>query len=461
MIGEYLSANLFEPLYNSLRGYGDINKATSEWLETFALNPREQATLATQRLSDVLECAYRETVYYRDLFDAAGVSARLDDPAVLNDIPLLDKPLIRAQPESFISRTLPAQKIIKTMTGGSTSDPLVFYRDHETYCSRWGLQAAANLRLGWRPGEWYALLWGAPQDLWDMRSAKQRFKNTLAIRRISLDASGATEESVREFIRQLWKKRPRIIYGYPVLLEFLIHFCRQLDLQFPPIELVVVTAEKLTDHAYNTISKTFGCPILDRYASREFGVVADQRNAEEEAYVVPASVKIEVLPFADDDPSYGELIITDLLNRAMPFVRYRTGDVGRLKTAYTQDGPVETLTEVTGRTTDLIIAPSGKIISGTAALPLFREFPGIDQAQIRQLDFERFKILVVKNADFTSATAEGMRRKMDSYCGEEVDVEFEFVDHIPRDPSGKFRVVISELAEEYLRSRRQNIHETN
>ncbi|HSG98593.1 MAG TPA: hypothetical protein VLB27_00995 [candidate division Zixibacteria bacterium] len=451
-LSEYLSEYLFGPLYNRLHGIGEINHAVSDWERIYASPDDERRRLADDRLARLLETAYHETAYFREVIDQRGLAGRLDDPTVLSEFPLLDKPLIRQRPRDFVNHTLPDSQLIRTMTGGSTSDPLEFYRDRNAYCRRWGLQTVCNRRLGWEPGEWYGLVWGAPQDLWDMNSYKVRLVNYLVHRRIGLDASGLTLETVREFFRQLWQKRPRIIYGYPVLLDFTIRLAREHGIEIPTAELVVVTAEKLTTHALRTISETFQCPVIDRYASREFGVVADQVAHTKYLRVAPASLRLEIIPFSQSDPQFGELVITDLLNVGMPFIRYRTGDIARLEEIEIDGRTDLVLSEISGRTTDLIIAPSGKVISGTAALPLFREYPGIDQAQIHQLDYDHFRIFVVKGKLFTQETEDGMRAKMNEYCGEEVRVEFDYVETIPRDPSGKFRVVISHLAEEYLNS---------
>lgn len=442
----YFSRHLFVPLYHELRGFGDINTRLAEWQETFRLPYEQVRKLERERLGAVLRAAYNGTEYYREIIDKAGVAYSLDDANVLSALPVLDKPLIRANPQGFINRNVPEDQIIRTMTGGSTSDPLVFYRDKSAYCSRWGLQAAANSLLGWNPGDWYGLVWGASQDLPTTNSPKHALLNNLVHRCLPLNASRLTWESAKIFLEQIQKLRPQIIYGYPVMLELLAMEIRQRGIEVHSPRYVVVTAEKLSLRARETIEEVFGCPVIDRYASREFGIIADQCLDSDYLRVVPASVKIEVLPISPEDPSIGELVITDLLNVGMPFIRYRTGDVGRVTETTVNGVEGFYLSEITGRTTDLIISPTGRVISGTAALPLFREFPGIDQAQIHQLEPDKFRILVVRGEAYTMEAEEGMRKTLSKYCDAPVSVEIEYVDSIPRDKSGKFRVVISQVA---------------
>ncbi|MBN4056674.1 hypothetical protein JYU19_00005, partial [bacterium AH-315-J21] len=150
----YLSRNYFGPMYNSWKGFGEINGQIAHWQGVMSLSPAEIQGLERKRLANILHSAYQNTRYYRELFDSNGLADRLDSPDILAEIPLLDKDIIRANTADMLNSSLPEGEILKTMTGGSTSDPMVFYRDRSTYCARWGLQAVANMALGWESGEW-------------------------------------------------------------------------------------------------------------------------------------------------------------------------------------------------------------------------------------------------------------------------------------------------------------------
>ena len=451
-IMDYLSRNYFGPLYNSWRGFGAINNWISRWQEIATLSEEELCEYEQARLSKILTCAYETTDYYHKLFDEAGVSGELDNPDVLAKIPLLTKELIQANTESMFNSTLAREDILRTMTGGSTGEPLIFYRDRETYCARWGLQAVANMALGWEPGEWYALVWGADQDLPQEYSARYRLLNFLVHRRIILNAGMLTDEQTIWFVKRLKERRPRIIYGYPAMLDLLATATQDNALAVPSPDKIIVTAEPLTLSARQNIENVFRAPVLDRYASREFGVVADQCEESGFLKVVRGSVKIEILPVFPDDPSFGELVITDLLNTGMPFIRYRTGDIGRLTSNGVAGKSGVYLSEIAGRTSDMIVSPNGRIISGTALTPsFFTVHPGIKQAQIRQEAPDRFRILVVRNLDEPFEDVENkISTTLSEYCGAPVKARVEIVDFIPRDKSGKFRFVISSVTPELL-----------
>ncbi len=449
----YLSRNYFGPMYNSWKGFGEINGQIAHWQGVMSLSHDEIQRLERKRLANILQSAYQNTRYYRELFDSTGVASRLDSPDILAEIPLLDKDIIQVSTEDMLNSTLPESEILKTMTGGSTSHPMIFYRDRLTYCARWGLQAVANMALGWEAGEWHALVWGARQDLPQNYSWRYRLLNLLVDRKIILNAALLSDEQTIWFVKELRSHTPRILYGYPVMLDLLATAIRENDLEIPAPEKVIVTAEALTTSARKNIESVFRAPVFDRYASREFGIVADQCENSKFLRVVSGSVKIEILPLSPDDPNFGELIITDLLNVGMPFIRYRTGDFGRLTAGEVNGRSGLFLSDIAGRTTDLIVSPNGRIISGTAMTPsFFTAYPGIKQAQIRQTAVDQFIILIVRNKEFPLINAETeMADTLGEYCGAKVNVQIEYVDSIPRDKSGKFRFVISSVTPELLR----------
>ena len=449
-LASYFSRTLFLPLYHQLRGNRAINHWTERWNDILTWDYARAKAWERELLANLLRRAYGETSYYREIIDAAGVAGRLDDPAVLSQLPLLDKPIIRSRIEELTTRAIPKDKLIRSETGGSTSDPMSFYRDRDVYSNRWGLQAAANMALGWDPGEWSALVWGARSDLPSDYGWRYNFLNRLVHRRIILNAGRTDDALVHWFIAQLRKYRPGVIYGYPVMLEVICDAIRQAGIEIPAPRFVIVTAEMLSARARETIEATLRAPIVDRYASREFGVIADQVLGTRYYRVITGSVLMEVIPINPADPTFGELVITDLHNCGLPFIRYRTGDIGRLDERTVNGTPGLYVSELTGRSTDLIVSPAGRVISGTAALPLFREFQAIDQAQIHQLDYDQFKVVIVKGKSYTDETERSIIENLCEYCGAKVNVTVEYVDHIPRDKSGKFRVVISQVAPRLL-----------
>ena len=449
---DYLSRYVFWPLDNDIHGLGGIHRSVDAWLELFS-EPQERIDeLNSERLAQTLAYAFKHVPYYRELFKSIDLSSTFDSPGALKKIPYLDKRTIRNRPAEFLSDEIPVQKMIRSMTGGSTSEPMEFFRDRESHCLRWGLQYACNELIGWRRGEWYAMVWGAEQDMPTGDTLRNRLRNHLVDRRILLNAVRTSERSLADFINALRKYRPETIYGYPILLEYVCNWIAGNNVSAPLPKRIVVTAEKLTVTARRAISGVFNSEIIDRYACREFGVVSQQVPGSEFQRISPGSVWVEVAPFEESDPMYGELIITDLLNRAMPLIRYRTGDVGRLTRTVVNGVEGLYLSEIAGRTSDLLVSREGKIVSGTGVDPFFYEYIGFDQLQVIQKSLDEIIVRVRPNADYSEESERLIQEKIESVCGKGVSIDIQKVEKIERDPSGKFRIVISEVTPQFIQT---------
>ena len=94
-----------------------------------------------------------------------------------------------------------------------------------------------------------------------------------------------------------------------------------------------MTADTLRDHMRARIERVYGCPVTNRYGSRELGDIAGQCSAVQGLHVFPWANYVEVVDDAGrpvGPGEEGELAVTSLINRAMPLIRYRIGDRGIL-----------------------------------------------------------------------------------------------------------------------------------
>jgi phenylacetate-CoA ligase len=143
----------------------------------------------------------------------------------------------------------------------------------------------------------------------------------------------------------------------------------------------------------------------------------------------------------------GEIVVTDLKNFAMPMIRYRTRDVGRLKSAACSCGRGLPLLDLAGgRVTDFLIAMNGKKVSGVVlATYVITNIPGVRQVQFVQNAKGFAKINVVKGRDWSPPAEGELIRKAREFLGGDMQVEVEFKDDIPMEKSGKFRFTICTL----------------
>ena len=204
----------------------------------------------------------------------------------------------------------------------------------------------------------------------------------------------------------------------------------------------------LTAESRSLIESTFGCRVFNRYGSREFAVIASECDAHQGLHISAENLLVEVLvngvPTTDQD---GEIVITDLTNFAMPLIRYRTRDMGRLEMRACRCGRGLPLLHLTGgRTTDFLTGINGQKVSGIVLATYgITGIPGVRQIQFVQDRLESVTVRIVRGPEWSEESLRTLTSRVHSFLGESMALETEFADHIPLEPSGKYRFSISRL----------------
>jgi phenylacetate-CoA ligase len=334
------------------------------------------------------------------------------------------------------------------MTGGSTGSPMQFYYDTDRHDSR----EAATLRhdrwSGWDIGERRAILWGAPRDVLLLGGWKTRAREILIDRRIILDASSLDDQSMEHFYRELARFKPAIIQAYANTLALFARFLQERGRKPAPVKGIITSAEVLTTEDRQLIEKIFSCRVYNRYGSREVAVIASECVEHQGMHVNAENLHVEALvdgrSVIDDD---GEVVITDLSNLAMPLIRYRIGDVGRMLSRSCSCRRGLPLMELSGgRVTDFLVATSGSKVSGIViATYVITNIPGIRQIQFVQSARGEVAVNLVKGPAWTPQALDMLKERVRKFLGNDMQIRVAMLDNIPAERSGKFRFSISQL----------------
>lgn len=412
----------------------------TEWLSAQKLRELQLA-----KLQDLVAVALNCTEAYASF---AGVD-RSWRPASLEDLarlPLIDKGYISSHREELVNRRVPGGAI-RYRTGGSSGQPLIFYIDRR----RQAYDKAARMRShqwwGAAPGQREAYIWNAPVEL-SKQDRLKRLRDWLTNERL-FPASELSAGSIGRFVAGLQRFGPRCLFGYPSAIALLCGLARSagLALRLPTLKVVFTTGEVLYEHQRKIISDSFGAPVADCYGSREAGFIAHQCPAGA-MHVTSENVVVEILrdglPAAAGEG--GEIVVTHLDNHAMPFIRYRTGDIGEFSTQLCPCGRAHpTLKVIQGRTNDFLVAPDGRRIHGSAVHAALSGIPGIVKFQLIQEADCHVRILLVTDAQFPPG---GQRLLLDGILerlGPGGKAAIEMCDDIAPGPAGKHRYIMSEV----------------
>src|SRR5207244_920041 len=132
---------------------------------------------------------------------------------------------------------------------------------------------------------------------------------------------------------------------------------------------------------------------------------------------------------------------------AMPMIRYRTKDVGVLKTHPCTCGRGLPLLDLQGgRTTDFLLGSQGQKVSGIVLATYgITDISGVRQVQFVQHQHHRVIARVVRGPAWTEAAGGQLVARVRTWLGDAMDVDLEFTGTIPLEPYGTYRFSISTL----------------
>jgi len=302
---------------------------------------------------------------------------------------------------------------------------------------------------GWRLGERVAAIWGNPQIRTDWRG---RLRRALLERNYAnLDTLRMDEAAMGAFADILVRTPPSLLFGHAHSLHLLAAF---LKAKRPSAVIrpraIVSTCMVLHDWERRTIEEVFQCAVTNRYGCEEVSLIACECERHNGLHINAEGIYLELLrsdgtPTASGEP--GRIVVTDLVNWAMPILRYEVGDVGVMAERRCSCGRgLPLLERIEGRVADYVVTPTGNLVSGISLTENFAvKVPGLTQLQIVQESIDRFLFRIVKGSDFGPHSLETMRQLVSEFFGAEVRFECEYVDRIPQEPSGKYRFCISNV----------------
>jgi phenylacetate-CoA ligase len=450
-----LIRDVFYPLVLRRAGDGAVLDHLREFERTQYLPAVELLGWQRERLRCLLDHAYRRCPFYRERFDAAGLApGDLDGPEALRALPALEKRDVQRHRDRMVARDWPRDDLIANQTGGSTGTPVSFFLSRDRVRSRTAATVRHNRWAGWDVGDKVAFLWGAPQDA-PARGRRARLRDALVKRHIFLDSGHITEAKLALFHEALKRFRPKVLHAYARAAVLFASYLKSRGLTAYQPRSVVTSAEVLGPADRALLSEVFGCPVFDRYGSREVSVLASECDAHRGLHVMAEGLFIEIV--RGDRPSApgeeGAVLATDLLNRAMPLIRYRIGD-----TAAFEDGPcpcgrgLPRLRGVTGRVTDFLVGADGRLVSGVfLATYVVAQRPSLGQVQIRQSEAGKVLYRIRRGHDFREAAdLDYLREATRRHLGAGASSEFEFAEELEVTPSGKFLFARSTVAPDFL-----------
>ncbi len=402
-----------------------------------------------RRLQALLHHAVDHVPYYRNRLYEEGIDVRevrsWDDFSAL---PLLTKDDIRVHRTGMMAGNIPAEAHHRKKTSGSTGISLDFVVDDQSMQWKRACTVRHDQWTGWRLGERVGALWGNPEY---KKSWRGYVRNALLERTAYLDTLKMDEVAMARFYYRLRRLRPTLLYGHAHSLYLFARYLKKtgkLDLRPRGI---ISTAMTLHDFERRLIEEVFAVPVTNRYGCEEVSLIACECRAHNGLHLNLDTVVVEFIrdgrSAAPGEP--GAIVVTDLTNRAMPFIRYKVGDVGVPSARTCCCGCTYPLMEsVQGRIADYVVTPEGEFVSGISLTENFAmHLDGVKQVQIVQERLDHLLVRLVRGDDYTDGVLERLSELVSVRFGPRMGHAVEFVKAIEPESSGKYRFCISRLQE--------------
>jgi phenylacetate-CoA ligase len=408
------------------------------------LKPAALQEMQQKKLRAMIKHAYENVPFYHMKFNEAGI--RPDDVKSIEDlakVPVTTKTEIQASSlKDIVARNFDVNKCLKRTTSGSTGIPLTVFLDKQALEVEMALLGRTYFEDGLKLSDKTVRI-ADPENFPNRQHLYERF-GILPTKYISIFDNTKKQASIIE------KYRPDVLRGYASCAEVLADFCRENGKNIN-MRLVFTGAELLDKNARQLISSVFRADLFDLYVSVEFGLMGWECHEHSGYHVNVESVLLEFAKNGEivSHDEEGGIICTGLVNKALPLIRYRIGDIGVLSDDQCQCGiGLPLIKIIEGRVGDFLVTTSGKIVPPTIFFPYpFEDVMWIKQFRITQESRYRivFEIIVKEGYYIHEDKLAAARARIKQFFGEDMEVIFKIVEKIKADSSGKLRKVISKV----------------
>jgi phenylacetate-CoA ligase len=415
------------------------------------LSEEKIAEYQATQLRALLEHAGEHVPYYRDLFrtlhfDPRGVTSRSD----IEQLPILTREIVR---ERYADLLDPASvgKNIKKGTSGSTGTPLKFEYSQESECWRQAMRIRGYEWGGYTPGcpvFYYWAVVAAPPP--GPRGLKIKLDRAMK-RETFFDSMRQDEASRRQALAILRRTKPKVIVCYTQSCAQFARWILDNGLRDWDDIPVLCGAEAVLPADRAVLSKAFGPDVFETYGSRETMLMASECEAHDGMHLSEENLLLEVVQNGRGvAPGVaGDVVVTDLHNYSMPFIRYANGDVASMadpKPCSCGRG-LRKLARVDGRRADTLLDKDGNPVPGIVFHVLFSDARKevIKQFQAVQKPTGEVILRVVRGQDWSESEFDAIVSRFAGYL-RGLPFSVELVDLIAPSSTGKMKTIIVERA---------------
>lgn len=409
------------------------------------MTAKELEVYQRDRYRSFIEFVTEHSEYYKNTIEGIEGATNISN---IDKLPIVNKEVLRKNIDTIVVKT--DEKLGKSKTGGTTGKSLEVQNFARNSQERFAFLDDFRSRFGYELGRKTA--WFSGKSLLTQRDIKKnRFWKTDFIHHVRYYSTfHIRQDYLKYYVEDLMKYRPEYFVGFPSTMFDIAKYGINNGYDFPAnvVKAIFPTAETVTTEMRSVIETFFKTKMYDQYASSEGApFIFECENGN--LHLEMQSGVFEVLDTNDQPTQSGRLVVTSFTNEGTPLVRYDIGD------SISLENPAKTcgcgnnnplVKEILGRIDDYVYSPEvGKINLGNVSNTL-KDTKGIISFQAIQNKLDRIQLLVITDPkEYDKTTEQKFIQNWRDRIGHKMTLDIEYVDDIPVESSGKFRIVKNEV----------------
>ena len=390
---------------------------------------------------DFVNYAKTNSIYYKETYKDINV-ANFKGVLDIQNLPILNKENLRTQTDKVY--TIKSSDGIVSKTGGTTGKPLKVLFTKDDTNKRYAYLDNFRNNYGYSLGKKTA--WFSGKKLLTNKDInKNRFWKYDYLNKVRYYSTFHINEAyLKYYLTDLINYKPEFFVGFPSTLLEIANYGIRNNIEFPAntVKAIFPTAETVTTETALALSKYFKTTVLDQYASSEGAPFIFQCKKGNYHLDIRTGV-FEILDNNDVEAEEGRLVVTSFTTHGTPLIRYDIGDsVKKSNTSICDCGnhnPI--IKKILGRENDYVYSQeTGKINLGNVSNTL-KGVSGIRRFQVVQEVVDEITIFIEKDDTFNSKNETLFIKNWRDRLGTAMKINLNYVDLIPTEKSGKFRIV--------------------